>query len=244
MPALQQTLQRARFQLAALTLALMAQSAVAQSPAAPGSWPLVENVAQLTASGTVEVQQDVLSITMGTTRDGADAATVQGQLKAALDTALTEARKQAQPGQLDVRTGNFSLQPRYNKDGRISGWQGSASLVLEGRDFVRISTLAGKIQTLSVNQVGFDLSREQRAVVEKQAQVLAIEQFKRKAVEVAQSFGFTRYTLREVTVNTQDNFVPQPRRVSMERSMAEAPVPVEAGTTTVQVIVSGSVQMK
>ena len=68
---------------------------------------------QLSASGTVEVQQDLLSMTLSTTRDGTDAASVQTQLKTALDAALAEARKNAQPGQLDVRTGNFSLSPRY-----------------------------------------------------------------------------------------------------------------------------------
>ena len=41
-------------------------------------------------------------------REGPDANAIQAQLKTALDTALTEAKKAAQPGQLDVRTGNFS----------------------------------------------------------------------------------------------------------------------------------------
>jgi hypothetical protein len=46
---------------------------------------------------------------------------VQTQLKAALDAALAEAKKSAQPGQLDVRTGNFSLSPRYTQ-GRQDQW--------------------------------------------------------------------------------------------------------------------------
>ena len=46
--------------------------------------PPPQNVLQLTASGTVEVQQDLLSLTLTTTRDGPDAAAVQNQLKAAL----------------------------------------------------------------------------------------------------------------------------------------------------------------
>jgi len=71
-----------------------------------GLYPPVQNVVQLAASGTVEVQQDLLSISMNTTRDGADASAVQGQLKTAIDAALTEAKKVAQPGQLDVRAGS------------------------------------------------------------------------------------------------------------------------------------------
>ena len=206
-----------------------------------------QNVVQLAASGTVEVQQDLLNISMTTTREGADATAVQTQLKAALDSALTEAKKSAQPGQLDVRTGNYSLYPRYGKDGKITAWQGTTELVLEGRDFARISATAGKIQTLTLGNVSFGLSREQRQKVEADAQNQAIERFKARAADIAKSFGFTAYSLREVAVNANDQgFVPRPRMMAMEAkaSMSDAAVPVEAGKTSVVVTVSGSVQLK
>ena len=92
----------------------------------------LQNVVQLSASGAVEVQQDLLSINMNTTREGADASSVQTQLKTALDTALAEAKKAVQPGQLDVRTGNFSLFPRYGKDSKVINWQGSVDMCSKG----------------------------------------------------------------------------------------------------------------
>ena len=208
---------------------------------------LLQNVAQLSASGTVEVQQDLLSISMNTTVSGADANVVQTQLKQALDTALTQAKQSALPGQMDVRTGNFSLYPRYAKEGKINGWQGTAELVLEGRDFPRITGTAGKIQTLTMGNVSFALSREQRVRVEGDAQALAIAQFKAKATEIAKNFGFTGYTLREVSVNTNEQgYTPPPRVMAMQAKsdMAEAAIPVEAGKSAVVVTVSGSVQMK
>lgn len=225
-------------------LLLGAQSLFAQSmPASPP-----QNVVQLAASGTVEVQQDWLTLTMNTTKEGADAATVQNQLKVALDTALAEAKKAAQPGQLDVRTGNFNLYPRYARDGKLSGWQGSTELVLEGKDFARISSTAGKIQTLTMGGAVFGLSREQRSKVEGDAQAIAIERFKAKASEIAKGFGFAGYTLREVAVNAHDQggVPPRPRMMAMEAkaAMADAPVPVEAGKSAVAVTVSGSVQLK
>lgn len=207
---------------------------------------VVQNVAQLSASGSVEVQQDLLSIAMSTTRDGADASAVQTQLKQALDTALAQARLAAAPGQMDVRTGAFSLQPRYGKDGKINGWQGSTELVLEGRDFPRITATAGKIQTLTLANVGFALSREQRAKVEGEAQALAIERFKGRAADVAKAFGFGSYTLREVSIGSNDQGFPRPYAMAMQAksAMSDAPVSVEAGKSTVTVTVSGSVQMK
>ena len=207
----------------------------------------LQNVAQLSASSSVEVQQDLLSISMNTTRDGSDAGMVQTQLKQALDSALAQAKQAAVPGQMDVRTGNFSLYPRYGKDGKINGWQGSTELVLEGQDFPRITSTAGKIQSLTMGNVSFALSREQRAKVEGEAQTLAIERFKLKAGEIAKGFGFAGYSLREVSINANDQgYTPRPRVMAMsaKSEMADAAIPVEAGKSTVLVNVSGSVQMK
>lgn len=207
----------------------------------------LQNVAQLSASGSVEVPLDLLSIAMTTTRDGPDAGTVQTQLRQALDSALTQARPAAVPGQMEVRTGHFSLYPRYGRDGKINGWQGATELVLEGKDFPRITSLAGKIQTLTLGHVSFSLSREERARMEGQAQTLAIERFKTKAGEIAKSFGFGDYTLREVAIHTSEQGdMPRPRTMAMQAKVevADVPIPVEAGKSTVQVNVSGSIQMK
>lgn len=184
---------------------------------------------------------------MNTTRDGADATVVQTQLKQALDTALAQAKQAAVPGQMDVRTGNFSLYPRYGKDGKINGWQGSAELVLDGKDFTRITSTAGKIQSLTMGNVSFSLSREQRAKVEGEAQSLAIAQFKQKASEIAKNFGFSSYSLREVSVTANDQgYSPRPRMMAMaaKAESSDSSIPVEAGKSVVQVNVSGSVQMK
>lgn len=208
--------------------------------------PPPQNVLQLQASGTVEVQQDLLTMTLTTARDGTDPAVVQAQLKNAVDAALAEARRNAQPGQMDVRTGNFALYPRHNRDGKMSGWTGTAELILEGRDFPRITQTAGRIQTMTMGGVQFGLSREQRARVETQAQATAIERFQAKAAELAKGFGFSGYTLREVAVNTNEpGFQPRFRMAAQEARVAsDAPVPVEPGKAEVVVTVSGSVQLR
>jgi predicted secreted protein len=208
--------------------------------------PPPQNVLQLSASGTVEVLQDMLTMNLTTTREGSDSNAVQAQLKAALDSALAEARKAAQPGLMDVRTGNFSLYPRYGRDGRITAWNGTAELVLEGRDFARIAQTAGRIQSMTVGGASFGLSREQRAKVESEAQAIAIDRFKAKAAEIAKGFGFASYGLREVAVNANDQgFVPRaPRLMAATASASQEPVPVEAGKSAVTVTVSGTVQLK
>ncbi|MBU4323286.1 MAG: SIMPL domain-containing protein, partial [Gammaproteobacteria bacterium] len=76
----------------------------------------------------------------------------------------------------------------------------------------------------------------------------AIERFKGKAAEVAKGFGFSGYTLREVSVSSADQGggPVRPRMMAMEAktSMADTPVPVEAGKSMVSVTVSGSIQLR
>jgi len=239
------TLKMTRKFIAASALLACAGAALAQTTV-----PAPENVLQLSATGTVEVQQDVLVMTLGTTKEGADANAVQTQLRQAIDTALTEAKRDVKPQQLDVRTGTFGLYPRYGKDGKVNGWQGRAELVLQGRDFPRITSTAARIQTLSISQVAFDLSREARARVEGEAQTRAIEAFKGRATELARGFGFNGYTLREVAVNNNE-MIPGPRMPMMAKAASamsmgaeDSGIPAEAGKAQVVVNVSGSVQLR
>ena len=206
-----------------------------------------QNVLQLSATGQVEVQQDLLTLSLTTSREGADAAGVQAELRKALYAALAQVKTTAQPGQMDVRTGDFSIHPRYNRDGKISGWQGRAELVLEGRDFARITQAAARASSLTIGNVSFGLSREQRARVEGEAQALAIERFKAKAAEIAKAFGFAGYTLREVSISGEGAGEMAPLMRSKARQefaavAAAAPVPVAPGKAMVQITVTGSVQ--
>lgn len=208
--------------------------------------PVPENVVQLAASATVEVAQDLLSLQLNATREGPDAGQVQAQLKTVLEQALAEARRSAQPGQLDVRTGNFNVGPRYGRDGRIAAWVGTAELVLEGADFARISQAAGRVQGMALANAGFRLSRDRREQAEREAQAQAVQAFRAKATDLARGFGFAGYTLREVTVQAMDQGQPpRPRMMAMEAKAAQdAPVPVEAGKSAVVVTVSGGVQLR
>jgi predicted secreted protein len=208
--------------------------------------PPVANQLSLSASATTEVVNDTLSIVFSTQREGTDPAVVQAQLTQALNTALTEARKAARPGQVDVSTGNFSVQPRYMPKGEPSKWQGTVELRVEGKDFDALTRLVGRIQSLSVSQVGYRLSREAREKAEAEVSAQAIARFRAQAETYAKTFGFGSVTLRAVEVSTNASGPPMPRfRVaSAEMAPAAAPLPVAAGNSEVSVVVTGSVQMQ
>lgn len=233
---------------AALGALVMSLPAAAQGPTAP---PV--NVVSLSASASVELPRDWLTVVFATTREAVDAATVQSQLKQALDAALTEARKGARPGQLEVQTGAFSLYPRYAQpkpgsggSATIASWQGSTELVVEGRDTQAIAQLTSRITTLSIARVNFSLSREARERVEADVAAQAIARFRGRAEAVSKQFGMGGYVIREVSVSGSEPNQGQPQplmRAQASRAMADESLPVEAGKTLVTATVSGSIQL-
>ena len=214
--------------------------------------PEPRQVVSLSASASEEVPQDWLTIVMSASRDGADAATVQAQLRQALDVALTEARRAARPGELEVKSGGFSVNPRYAnpKPGQaptIAGWTGTAEIVIEGRDTVALGRLATRLQTLTVSRMGFSLSRQARERVEAQVTEQAVQSFRTRAAAVAKHFGFNGYSLREVSVSGAEGDRPQPMAYAMRANASskdQESLPVEAGKALVSVNVSGSVQLQ
>jgi predicted secreted protein len=225
---------RAFLALTALTLSCAAQAADAP-----------RERLNLSASASTEVTRDTLGVSFATTREGTDAAGVQAALKQALDAALAEARKVARPGQVDVQTGGFSLYPRHDpKTGKLNGWQGSAELLVEGRDAATIAQLTGRIGTLTISRVGYSLSREAREKAEADITAQAIARYRAKAGEYAKLFGYGGFVIGEVSVSSDEAGAPRPMMaMRMKAEAADAALPIEAGKATVTVNVSGSVQL-
>jgi len=220
---------------------VLAGAAHAEAPPAP------QGVLSLSSSATIEVTKDLLNVALSVTREGQDATAVQSQLKQALDAALAEAKKAAKPGQLDVQTGNFSLYPRYTNKGVISGWQGTAELVIEGRDMPAIGTLTGRITTMTIARVSYNLSRELREKSEGEVTAQAIARYRAKAAEQAKLFGYSGYVIREVNVNAGEPVAYAPAVAMRAKSLAtsaDESLPVEPGKGSVTVQVNGTVQMK
>ena len=238
-----------RHAVAGPLLALAAALVQAQPRPRPQPEPetALVNVVHLQAAASLDVPRDLLSITLTAVREGTEAAQVQAALKQTLDAALAEARRLARPGDMEVRTGNFSLYPRYGNQGRMSGWQGQAELVLEGRDMNLIAQAAGRLSGMNVTQVAQGLSREALARHEAEVTERAIANYRAKATEIARQFGFNGYVLREVQVSTgEPPRLPVPVAMRAKAAAAEdaAPVPVEMGKGTITATVSGSVVLK
>lgn len=210
--------------------------------------PPTSGVLSLSTSATVEVTKDTLSVSFSAAREGNEAQAVQAALKQALDAALGEARKVAKPGQVEVQTGNFSLHPRYAPPVRgaapvISGWQGTAELIVQGKDIATIAQLSGRIQTMTIARVVYTLSREAREKVEADVTAQAITRWRAKAAHMSQQFGYSGYVVREVNVSTNESQPPMQLRAMRSAAVADESLPTEAGKGDVTATVTGSAQM-
>jgi predicted secreted protein len=201
--------------------------------------PPPSGVLSLTTTASVEVTKDVLGIVFSTTRDGNDAQSVQSALKQALDAALAEAKKIAKPGQVEVQTGNFSLYPRY-------GSPRNGQPTVQGKDTTSIAQLTGRVSTMAIARVGYTLSKEAREKVEAEVVAQAIANWRAKAQQMTQQFGYSSYAVREVNVATNEQGGgPVPVMMSRAKTMsvADEALPTEAGKGDVTATVSGSAQM-
>lgn len=235
----------ARLALTALGLISALTLSHAQSEVSNTS-NLSQQLLHLSASEQTEVQQDWLVMTLGVQKEGPQASGIQKQLNTMVAAALAVASPSIKPGLLELSTGSMNVSPRYGREGKINGWQGSAQVVLQGRDAEQITLLASKLQDLTVSQINWKLSAEQRNEAEMRIQTQAVERFKIKARALTQQFGFANYTLKEVSVSGQETgegVMPRMAMVQMDDSAA-SPVPTLPGKSRVVVNITGSIQMR
>ncbi|VVE43994.1 periplasmic or secreted protein [Pandoraea aquatica] len=229
---------------AALLIATAANAAYAQS--GDESTRQVSGVLGLEANATKEVEQDTVHITMSAQEQGPDAATVSRNLTQKANKAMSVAKSQSA---VDVHTGNVSLYPTTNRDGKITAWRGRTELQMTSKDFGAASRLASQISDqMQMDGVSFSLSREAQEQTQAELTNQAIQAFRNQAQNNVKAFGYSGYTIRQVQVGANAPVMPRAyamKAMAMSASAdAAPPMQLEGGKTQVTVTVSGTVQMK
>lgn len=234
----------------ALAMAVATPLALSLAPATAHAQSVTQaepaGVLSLNAQASAEVPQDVVDITLFYEQEASDPSALTTTLNQRADAALHQAKGVSG---VTARTGSFSIYPSTDRDGRISAWRGRTEVVLESHDFAAASKLAGQMASnMQVGNVQFSLSPEAQRTAEQKLTGEAIASFRQQAASGAQAFGYSGYSIREVNIG-HNGVMPRPMMMMSARAMgadakAAAPMALEAGTSTVTVNVSGSVQMK
>jgi predicted secreted protein len=147
-----------------------------------------------------------------------------------------------------VQTGATSTYPMYGKSQRIDGWRMRSDISLESTDAAAISELLGTLQSknsLAVAEVASVVSPQSQAKLESLLLVDALHSFKEKADLIAQTFG-KNYKISKLAINGQ-GYQPV-RPMPMMRSLgmvadAAPPMPIEAGESSLVVVVTGQIEL-
>ena len=242
------TRKAAALALACLTLAAPAGAGAQSSSQGPGAparggepgGPLL----RLEAQASREVTDDVAVAVLFAERDGPQPGPLQSAVNATLQAALADLRRDPA---LQVRTGYYTTQPRYSRDGRIEAWRVRGELVVESGDIAAVSrataTVAGR---LNVGSIGFRLSAARRLETENALIGEAAEAFQARARSGARALGFSDFELVESNLNTgmPGGPVPVARMAAAPPAGDAVPLPVEPGRSVVTVTFSGAFRLR
>ncbi|MGO4416154.1 SIMPL domain-containing protein [Cupriavidus sp. KB_39] len=224
--------------LAATLLSTTAAVASAQTLPPPAG------VLSLSAEAVTEVPTDVVQLTLAAEQEGAEPSAISSALSARTQAVLAQAKRTSG---VEAQSGGFTIHPSTDRNGRISTWRGRSEVILKSKDFAAVSKLAGELANqMQVQNVAFSLSREARQATEAKLAEQAVSAFRDKAQTSTKLFGYSSYTIREVSMNDSGGVVPPTPRMYAAKAMsadAGAPIPMEGGKAHVTVSVNGSVQM-
>ena len=201
------------------------------------------NRVHLSISANESVENDTLIAVLYSQREG----TKLADLADAVNQQIADAVKQSkQIPNIDVQTLSYQTYPIYNKQ-QLSGWRVRQSISLKSQDSERLSQLLGDLQrSLAMESIDYQISPEKMRAVEDELITEAVAAFNQRAKLVTSQFGYKDYRLVDININTAGTFANAIRRrgaaMAMESSIA-APT-IEAGKQTVEITVSGAIEMQ
>jgi predicted secreted protein len=228
------------------SLAVHAQAPLVPPPATIGQGPTMlleaptpQPILTITSSATTAVANDRMHAVLRAEAENAEAAQAANDVNARMARARSRAKGVAG---VDARTAGYSSY-QISEQNRPLRWRVTQSLVLEGADFVALSSLVSKLQGtdgLLLSGLEFTVSPGARREAEDALTEQAIRSWQQRAQQAARAFGASTYRAGRVTIQASDFGPPRPLyKAGVAVAASVAPVSVEGGTTDVTVTVSG-----
>lgn len=204
--------------------------------------PEGQTLITLSVTQRVSVQQDTLIATLRIERQNRNAQTLQREINAAMEQALSESEGR---DTVKVSTGYYSV---YQANAAPQGgrpdliWQGSQSITLEGKDAQSLLELAGELQGMGfvMNNLNYTLSTERADEVRDGLMESVISTARANAQRAAQALGKTEIDIATLDIDTALGY-SQPqmmaRGMAMDSAMEKASPVAEAGESEVTLTV-------
>ncbi len=195
----------------------------------------------LSASAQQQLQNDTLIATLYAEEEGSDAVQLADSVNKKIRWAVDFIKKHRQ---IKLQTSAYSTSPVY-KNNKIIRWRVRQSITLETRDMTAGSELIGRLQNrLALQSMQFAVSPEARTRADDALISEALSAFERRAKLITEQLKRKRYKIVNINISTSGGARPYrsyARAAVMESVAAPA---IEAGEQTVQVNVSGNIELE
>ncbi|EYC52773.1 hypothetical protein AZ34_03335 [Hylemonella gracilis str. Niagara R] len=221
------------FALTAALLALLLTGAAQAQSFLPN--PAAATTITLDAHASVEVDNDRMHVTLGTSEDGEDTRALTQRVLGRLNEALAQAQKTSG---VEARLGSVTTQPIYDAKGKTQRWTVSGSIVLQSRNFAELGALSSELsRDMRIQSVDFSLSSAAHDKARDQLIAELARSVDQKARATAAAFGFAQYRIQTLALD-QSQAMPRPMRVlamakGADMASESMPMPTEGGRTTV-----------
>lgn len=192
-----------------------------------------------------EVQNDEVRATMYKKAQASDAKTLATTLNTSINNAMKIAKRYPS---VTVSTGQQRTYPRYDKNDKIIGWTGQASIDLKSTDFVATSQLIADLQqTLVMENLNFGVSDAKKDALEQKLMTDASRAFQQQAKNLTRAWDARGYRVVNVNLNTNNNNYPRPMySMRAESAAMDGAVPsqnFESGNSTISVTANGTIEL-
>lgn len=195
----------------------------------------------LMASAAADVENDVLIATVYAEVEDNDQADAADAVNRAISWAADQARE---IDDIEIQTTNYNTRPVYANGRRIVGWVARQGLRLESEDAEALSELLGELQQrVAIQSINYGLSKAARDAAEDALIAEALAQFNRRADLIAGELGRNGFRIVRINVGTGGGFRPQEAMMRTMAVDAVAAPAIEAGTQSITVTVSGTVEL-
>ena len=192
-----------------------------------------------------EVQNDEVRASMYKKAQASTSKALATTLNTSINNAMKIAKRYPS---VTVSTGQQRTYPRYDKNDKIIGWTGQASIDLKSTDFAATSQLIADLQeTLVMDNLNFGVSDSKKDALEQKLMTEASRAFQQQAKNLTRAWNARGYRVVTVNLNTGNNY-PRPMygSMNMKAEAADASVPsqsFESGNSTISVTANGTIEL-
>ncbi len=194
----------------------------------------------LSASAQTQVENDTFIASLYAQEEGSDAI----QLASIVNKRISEAIKLVKPHDaIKVQTKSYNTTPVYSKN-KITGWRVRQTIRLESQDMTLMSRILGELQaTLSLQEINFTVSPELKNSTDDELIGKALKVFEQRAKNITRQLRRKNFKIVDINVSTTANHYSRRNYEAAVMSSKAAAPSIESGEQTIQVTISGQIEM-